>query len=282
MKSYFRRLNIDKGIEWAQTNLLYEAYTGSVSYGTNTSLSDVDIVGYTMVPMEYIDPYDFNWIIGFHKNIPKFESTQFHHINGKNPTEEKAGIVCDAIEGECDLTIYNIVKFFRLVANNNPNMVDALFIDRELWTHSSKIHEHVWENRRMFLSKEVYKTFNGYAVSQMKKIESKNPQNEKRRLLIEKYGYDTKFTYHLCRLMLECHQILLLNDLDLRKHYKFLLAVKDGYFKNIDEIKKWFEGWKKDLDKLYETSKIQKTTDDIKLGILLNECIEEFHGNKHY
>ena len=280
MKSYFRRLDIDSGMDWAKENLLYEAYTGSISYGTNDEFSDEDIVGYTMVPMEYVDPYNWGWITGFHKNTPKFESTQYHHINGENPDNGKKGIVCDKIEGECDLTIYNIVKFFRLVANNNPNMVDSLFIDKELWTHTSSIHEMVYHNRHMFLSKEVYTTFNGYALSQMKKIKSKQPQNAKRQELIEKYGFDTKFSGHLVRLMLECEQILEEFDLDLRKNSQYLKDVKHGLFKSVEDLEKWFNDKKKVLDILYETSKIPKKPNETSLGILLNQCIEEFHGRR--
>jgi hypothetical protein len=59
---------------------------------------------------------------------------------------------------------------------NNPNMVDALFLPRRCVLHSTPIYEHVRENRTMFLHKGSWHKFRGYAYSQLSKI--RQQQNE--------------------------------------------------------------------------------------------------------
>ena len=50
----------------------------------------------------------------------------------------------------------------------------------------------------------------------MKNIQNKNPVG-KRVELVEKFGYDTKFAYHVVRLVNECECILLKEDLDIEE-----------------------------------------------------------------
>ncbi len=68
--------------------------------------------------------------------------------------------------------------------------------------------------------------------------------------------------------------------LDLKRNSKYLKDIKHGLFKSVEDLEKWFEEKKKVLDTLYETSKIPKKTNDIPIGNLLNQCIEEFHGRR--
>ena len=70
-------------------------------------------------------------IYGFGKKPNNFDQFQQHHIftGGGNKMIEY------------DLTIYNIVKFFQLAMENNPNMVDALFVPYRCITHSTRSEE---------------------------------------------------------------------------------------------------------------------------------------------
>ena len=72
----------------------------------------------------------------------------------------------------------------------------------------------VRDNRRLFLSKEAWKKFRGYAQAQLKKMNDKQPEG-KRKEIVDRYGFDVKFAYHIIRLMDEAEQILLDGDLDL-------------------------------------------------------------------
>jgi len=77
--------------------IIYEVLSGSHAYGLNTPDSDKDYRGILIPPREYyFSPF---------KSIEQYES--------KNP----------------DRTIFELKKFVRLATDNNPNILELLFID---------------------------------------------------------------------------------------------------------------------------------------------------------
>jgi len=145
-----------------KTNIHYECMMGSIAYGCSNDASDCDVYGFSIPPKDVIFPHLSGYIIGFGRQPKKFEQYQQHHI--KDTTFNK----------EYDITIYNIIKYFQLVMNNNPNMIDSLFVPRRCILHSTQVGEHVRENRRLFLTKKAWHTFKGYAYSQLNKCRNKN------------------------------------------------------------------------------------------------------------
>jgi len=145
-----------------KTNIHFEVMMGSIAYGCSNDASDCDVYGFSIPPKDVIFPHLSGYIIGFGRQPKKFEQYQQHHI--KDETFNK----------EYDITIYNIIKYFQLVMNNNPNMIDSLFVPRRCILHSTQVGEHVRENRRLFLTKRSWHTFKGYAYSQLNKAKNKN------------------------------------------------------------------------------------------------------------
>src|SRR6185503_3895322 len=93
----------------------YETIMGSMAYGVSGDSSDMDIYGFCIPPKDMIFPHLAGHIQGFGKQIQKFDQYQQHHIIDKSSDKEY------------DLNIYNIVKYFQLCMENNPNMIDSLF-----------------------------------------------------------------------------------------------------------------------------------------------------------
>jgi len=145
-----------------KTNIHFEVMMGSIAYGCSNDASDCDVYGFSIPPKDVIFPHLSGYIIGFGRQPNKFEQYQQHHI--KDETFNK----------EYDITIYNIIKYFQLVMNNNPNMIDSLFVPRRCILHSTQVGEHVRENRKLFLTKKSWHTFKGYAYSQLNKAKNKN------------------------------------------------------------------------------------------------------------
>ena len=69
--------------------------------------------------------------------------------------------------------------------------------------------------------------FKGYAYSQQHKLANKQPQG-KRAELVAEHGFDTRFGYHLVRLISEVEQILVEGDIDLRRNNEPLKAIRRG------------------------------------------------------
>jgi predicted nucleotidyltransferase len=143
-----------------KNNVQYEVIMGSMAYGTTNNDSDIDIYGFCMPPKHILFPYADN-IFGFGKTPKKFAQYQKH------------GIIDNSRKKEYDIVIYNIVKYFNLCIGNNPNMIDSLFVPTNCVLHSTQIGEHLRSNKKLFLSKLVWKTFRGYAFGQLHKMKDK-------------------------------------------------------------------------------------------------------------
>lgn len=142
-------------------SIQYETIMGSVAYGVSSDTSDMDIYGFCIPEKHVIFPHLAGHIPGFGQQPEKFEQWSVHHIKD----EEK--------NTEYDFCIYNIVKYFSLVMENNPNMVDSLFTPQNAILHCSPIAQMVRDERHIFLHKGAWHKFKGYAYSQMNKIRSK-------------------------------------------------------------------------------------------------------------
>lgn len=244
----------------SQTQLLVKM--GSHAYGIATDDSDVDLYGFAIPPIQDLLPHTRGEIMGFGKQLQRFEQYTEDHISHEG--------------NEYDISIYNIAKFLQLCMLNNPNMIDALFVPNDCIIHLSTIGALIRQNRRKFLHKGCYHKFLGYAHSQLKKIKNKNPEG-KRKAVVDKFGFDTKYASHLYRLADECEQILTTGDLDLRKCRRKMQTIRDGEV-SLSELEKWFEGEQVILEQLYKTSDLRHSPDEKFIKGLLVRAIEIYHG----
>lgn len=270
MASVINRLETLKLINppsWLPNNTMFEGWTGSVAYGASSDNSDMDIVGFCMPPKDLVFPHLAGKIPGFGTQEQKFEQYIQHHAEDKS-----TGRVYD-------ITVYSIVKFFQLVMENNPNMVDNLFLPRRCILHSTAVYEHAREHRKLFLHKGSYHKFRGYAMSQMSKInKGTNRANPKRQESIEKYGFDVKFAYHVVRLLLECEQILTTGDLRLDRDSEVYKSIRNGEW-SLERINAWAEEKERSLETLFANSKLPDHPDEEKIKTLLTECMEMHYGS---
>lgn len=253
--------------KWLSNNIMFEGVTGSVSYGVSNDTSDMDLVGFCIPPKDLVFPHLAGEIPGFGTQIHRFEQYQQHHVD--MPDWGK----------KFDISIYSIVKFFQLVMENNPNMVDSLFLPRHCVLHSTDIFERVREQRKLFLHKGAWHKFKGYAYSQMSKIRQKsNSSNPARAASILQFGFDVKFAYHVVRLMLEVEQILAEEDLDLQKHSEILKSIRRGEW-SLEKIEQFFTDKERELEKLYVSSNLPYKPDEARIKQLLLECLEMHYGD---
>lgn len=250
--------------KWLPHNIHYLCIMGSMAYGVSTENSDFDIYGFAIPPKEMTFPHLAGHIHGFGPNPATFEQWQQHHLK-HNVTEY-------------DFSVYSIVKYFSLCAENNPNMIDSLFVPRNCIIHATEIANTIRERRKDFLHQGAVHKFRGYAYAQMHKIKTKtNPESEKRKESVKKYGYDVKFGYHVVRLALECEQILLTGDIDLQKDREVLKSIRNGEW-TLEKLEEWFGEAEKRLHDLTLKSKLPVKPDMDALRVLLMDCLESHYG----
>lgn len=144
-----------------KNNVHYETIMGSYAYEVSGDLSDTDIYGFCIPYKSLLFPYAHGNIFGFGKKPEVFNQFQQHHIF--DPSNKR----------EYDLNIFNIVQYFQLCMECNPNMIDSLYTKNTCVLTSSQIANRVRENRDIFLSKLAWHKFKGYAFSQLTQMKNR-------------------------------------------------------------------------------------------------------------
>jgi predicted nucleotidyltransferase len=129
-------------LKWLKDRTIFLCRHGSMAYGTNGPDSDEDVKGVFMAPSEYT--------LGFLNKIQQVDKD---------------------FEG-VDACLYDIKRFFELTVDANPNMIEVPFVDEKDWLHSSSPWEEIVEHRECLLSQNAKHRFSGYAISQLKRIET--------------------------------------------------------------------------------------------------------------
>jgi uncharacterized protein len=246
-----------------KNSIQYEVIVGSRAYGVSSDNSDTDIYGFSIPPKNIVFPHLSGEIAGFGTQKKRFEQFQTHYTQD---------------ELSYDITIYSIVKYFQLCMQNNPNMIDSLFVPVRCIIHTTSVGNLVRENRKLFLHKGCWYKFKGYAYSQVHKMNIKTPDPSSVRYeSIKKYGYDVKFAYHVVRLLNEVEQILIEHDLDLERNREQLKSVRRGEW-TMSQILKYFSNKEESLEKVYTESSLRYSPDESRIKKLLLESLEMYYG----
>jgi len=252
---------------WLPLNTHYLTIMGSVAYGCSSDTSDCDVYGFCIPKLEDLFPHLKGEIPDFGRQKQSFSQWEEHHVD-----DEK-------YKKQYDFTVFSIVRYFTLLMENNPNIVDSIFTPTNCVMHCTAVGNTVRENRRIFLHKGCFPKFKGYAFSQLHKMTIKNPEvGSKRYEDIQKHGYDVKFAYHIIRLLDEAEQILTLGDLDLQRNREQLKSVRRGEWTEQD-IRDYFSDKEKQLEKIYAESKLPWGPDEEKIKTLLLQCLEHHFGS---
>jgi hypothetical protein len=168
-------------------HVIYRCVIGSRAYGLDRDGSDTDRRGI------YLPPASMHWSV---YGVP--EQLENHDTQ------------------EC---YWELEKFIKLALKANPNVLEAIYspIVERVEGVAAELREH----RSLFLSRLVYQTFNGYAMSQFRKIE----QDVRARGQVK-----WKHAMHLIRLLRSGIGALDTGELPVRvgEEREELLAIRDG------------------------------------------------------
>lgn len=205
--------NIIKLAHERKDNIILHGYRGSITHGLNVEgKSDIDTMGIFMGGIE-----DY---FGLPKN-------------------DRRGTV-EISHDKYDIVLYDVRKMFSLLLRANPNVLSLLWLDEEYYLEITEYGRMIIDNRDIFSSKLAFSSFTGYADGQLKRMESggKNHRmGDKRKRLVDEFGYDTKNAAHLIRLLRMGIEFLKDGQLRVwRKDRDELLAIKRGAW-SLDRIK---------------------------------------------
>jgi predicted nucleotidyltransferase len=179
---------------------------------------------------------------------------------------------------EWDSVVYEIRKFFRLLLKANPNVMSLLWLEPNMYITRNELGARLIENRELFVSKQAYHSFNGYAYGQFKRMthfKFEGYMGVKRKQLVEQHGYDTKNAAHLIRLLRMGIEFLTEGRLFVhRKDSEQLLAIKRGEW-SIDKVKDEAEHLFRLAEEAYVASKLpsepkREEAERLLIGIILD------------
>jgi len=130
--------------------------TGSQAYGLANANSDYDYKGVFIASAPYY--------LGF-KTIEQKDK-------GWQDKNDPASGLFPVLEGVNDVCLYELRKFLDLSLDNNPNILEMLYMPEHCYVYKSPLFDEVIRNRDLILSKKVKFSLSGYAFSQLKRIES--------------------------------------------------------------------------------------------------------------
>jgi len=146
----------------------------------------------------------------------------------------------EIMNGPYDIVLYDIRKMFSLLLNANPNVLSLLWIKEHLFVKKLDYGKLIIENRDIFSSKLAYKSFTGYAHGQLHRMTHSQCQGymgDKRKQLVDKFGYDTKNASHLIRLLKMGIEFLLTGELNVwRDDRDELIEIKQGKW-SLEKVK---------------------------------------------
>jgi uncharacterized protein len=246
----------------------YLTLMGSHAYGNATFNSDFDFYGFLIPPADVLFPHLRGEIPEFGRHKEKFLQFQIHGY--EEPTW-----------GEIDLYLYTLPRYFQLVMEGNPNMIDSLFTPADCVKYTTPISRLVHDNRKLFLSQKCYHTFRGMAFSHWSRITNRTREGS-RAELVEKYGYDVKDASHMVRCLLEVKQVLFEGDLDLTRNATLLTEVKSGGW-SLEDVRKFFMTEMDILDMAVygegEKLAVRYAPDEDAIYNLLCDCLEMEYGS---
>lgn len=247
----------------------YEVVMGSIAFGVSSDTSDFDVYGFAIPPKDDAFPHLRGEVPGFDACTPSFKHFQKHHIYDAQALGGRGRTF--------DVTVYAMARYFQLLLENNPNIIDTLFVPRNCVLHSSPIGEMVRENRQLFLHKGCWPKFKGYAYNQLNKIRTKAPKG-KRKAMVDEFGYDVKFAYHVVRLINEVEQLLLESELDLQRSSEQLKAIRRGEWP-LERLEQYVADKEKTLEQLYSRSALPNKPNTQGVRELLLNCYEQYYGS---
>ena len=105
---------------------------------------------------------------------------------------------------EWDIVVYECRKAMSMLAQGNPNMLSILWLSDKHYIKRTAAGQLILSHRALFSGRHVYNSFVGYAKGQLHRMTHGSfdgYMGEKRKALVEKFGYDTKNAAHLIRLL---------------------------------------------------------------------------------
>jgi uncharacterized protein len=220
IRKHFQRQGFEPSVPGELYNcIIYRCVVGSRAYGLDEDGSDTDRRGI------YLPPADLHWSLG---GVPE-------------QLEDKANEEC----------YWEIQKFLTLALKANPNVLECLYTP--LVETATPLARELLDMRAIFLSQLIYQTYNGYVMSQFRRLEQD---------IRTSGAIKWKHAMHLVRLLLSGITVLREGFVPVRvaEHRGRLLAIRRGELP-WEEVDSWRLSLHKQFDAAFATTRLPDVPD---------------------
>jgi hypothetical protein len=199
--------------------VIYRCVVGSRAYGLDSADSDVDRRGI------YLPPADQHWsLFGVPEQLENEETQEAY---------------------------WELQKFLVMALKGNPNILECLYTP--IVEHATPLAQELLGMRQVFLSKIVFQTYNGYVMSQFKRVQAD----------VRNHGQvKWKHVMHLIRLLLSGVHVLRegVVSVDVGAHRERLMAIK---YCDIpwDDVEAWRLRLHMDFERAFEETHLPERPD---------------------
>ena len=244
----------DRGLvkppRWLPGNVQYETIMGSVAYGVSSDTSDVDVYGWAIPPKEDIFPHLRGEILGFGKQAKRFEQLPGAPRRGPGrPGRARADLRPD------DLRHRQVLRPGDGEQPEHHRL--AVHARRPASCTARGSATSCGRTAGSSCTRGPGPSSRGTPTRQLHKLAIKQPQG-KRAELVAEHGFDTKFGYHVVRLIGEVEQILVEGDIDLQRNNEQLKAIRRGEWTE-ERLRQWFADKESHLERAYAESTLRAT-----------------------
>lgn len=207
--------------------IIYRCVIGSRAYGLDDADSDTDRRGI------YLPPADLHWSLG---GVPE----QLEDAGTRD-------------------TYWEVQKFITLTLKANPNLLECLATP--LVEYATPLAQELRDGQTMFLSQMIYQTYNGYVLSQFRRMEQD---------VRTKGAIKNKHAMHLIRLLLSGTLALREGFIPVRveQHRAELLAIKHGQMPWA-EVNAWRLELHRAFDAAFATTRLPERPDYVRANAFL-------------
>jgi hypothetical protein len=159
-KITLKNLSAEQISELLPDNLIFLGYRGSIAHNmyvpqsNKDSIDDKDLMGVFIAPLEHY--------LGF----------------GRDDVQER-------FIKEWDTVSYEIRKFIHLLLKCNPNVLSLLWLDDQHIIYQHELGGLLRSHRKIFVSKQAYHSFTGYAYAQFKRMTHFNQEAQQEMSALE-------------------------------------------------------------------------------------------------
>ncbi|MBL8900236.1 MAG: nucleotidyltransferase domain-containing protein [Planctomycetes bacterium] len=155
---------MSRAVELAR-DTIFATLAGSHAHGTARAGSDLDLRGVCVAPLALR--------VALFERFEQWEGTPEGSFAALlEPALRAHPLAAQNLGEKREAVIFDLAKFLKLCCEANPNALEILCADERDWLHATPLWRRVHAERRLFLTRQVERTFLGYAAAQLQRIRS--------------------------------------------------------------------------------------------------------------